>query len=149
MLASKLFKNSLKHPLYAIIFLSILQIHEMLFNYTTKLPVFICFYLFLFYLPRKCERCERGFVTFVFFLIEYIDNRIVSVSAMPSPLKKIEVASPLYVSILLLFSFHLSGNKFLYTFMSVFGGSFAALLITSVIYSKVFIPCILHEQASE
>jgi hypothetical protein len=65
------------------------------------------------------------------------------------PLKKIEVASPLYVSILLLFSFHLSGNKFLYTFMSVFGGSFAALLITSVIYSKVFIPCILHEQASE
>ncbi len=74
---------------------------------------------------------------------------IVSVSAMPSPLKKIEVASPLYVSILLLFSFHLSGNKFLYTFMSVFGGSFAALLITSVIYSKVFIPCILHEQASE
>ena len=29
------------------------------------------------------------------------------------------------------------------------GGSFAALLITSVIYSKVFIPCILHEQASE
>lgn len=74
----------------------------------------------------------------------------VSVSAMPSPpLKKIEVASPLYISILLLFSFHLSGNKFLYTFMSVFGGSFAALLITSVIYSKVFIPCILHEQASE
>ena len=74
----------------------------------------------------------------------------VSVSAMPSPpSKKIEVASPLYVSILLLFSFHLSGNKFLYTFMSVFGGSFAALLITSVIYSKVFIPCILHEQASE
>ena len=65
------------------------------------------------------------------------------------PSKKIEVASPLYVSILLLFSFHLSGNKFLYTFMSVFGGSFAALLITSVIYSKVFIPCILHEQASE
>ena len=42
------------------------------------------------------------------------------------PSKKIEVASPLYVSILLLFSFHLSGNKFLYTFMSVFGGSFAA-----------------------
>ena len=74
----------------------------------------------------------------------------VNVSAMPSPpSKKIEVASPLYVSILLLFSFHLSGNKFLYTFMSVFGGSFAALLITSVIYSKVFIPCILHEQASE
>ena len=75
----------------------------------------------------------------------------VSVSAMPSPppLKKIEVASPLYISILLLFSFHLSGNKFLYTFMSVFGGSFAALLIASVIYSKVFIPCILHEQASE
>ena len=74
----------------------------------------------------------------------------VSVSAMPSPpSKKIEVASPLYVSILLLFSFHLPGNKFLYTFMSVFGGSFAALLITSVIYSKVFIPCILHEQASE
>lgn len=65
------------------------------------------------------------------------------------PPQKIEVASPLYVSILLLFSFHLSGNKFLYTFMSVFGGSFAALLITSVIYSKVFIPCILHEQASE
>ena len=65
------------------------------------------------------------------------------------PSKKIEVASPLYVSILLLFSFHLSGNKFLYTFMFVFGGSFAALLITSVIYSKVFIPCILHEQASE
>ena len=65
------------------------------------------------------------------------------------PSKKIEVGSPLYVSILLLFSFHLSGNKFLYTFMSVFGGSFAALLITSVIYSKVFIPCILHEQASE
>lgn len=69
---------------------------------------------------------------------------------MPSPpSKKIEVGSPLYVSILLLFSFHLSGNKFLYTFMFVFGGSFAALLITSVIYSKVFIPCILHEQASE
>ena len=68
-------------------------------------------------------------------------------AAPPPP--KIEVASPLYVSILLLFSFHLSGNKFLYTFMSVFGGSFAALLITSVIYSKVFIPCILHEQASE
>ena len=68
--------------------------------------------------------------------------------AVPPP-QKIEVASPLYVSILLLFSFHLSGNKFLYTFMSVFGGSFAALLITSVIYSKVFIPCILHEQASE
>ena len=66
----------------------------------------------------------------------------VSVSAMPSP-------SPLYISILLLFSFHLSGNKFLYTFMFVFGGSFAALLIASVIYSKVFIPCILHEQASE
>lgn len=74
----------------------------------------------------------------------------VSVSAMPSPPpQKIEVASPLYVSILLLFSFHLSGNEFLYTFMSVFGGSFAALLITSVIYSKVFIPCILHEQVSE
>ena len=78
-----------------------------------------------------------------------LSQNTVSVSAMPSPLKKIEVASPLYVSILLLFSFHLSGNKFLYTFMSVFGGSFAALLITSVIYSKVFIPCILHEQASE
>ena len=79
-----------------------------------------------------------------------VNSYSVSVSAMPSPpSKKIEVASPLYVSILLLFSFHLSGNKFLYTFMSVFGGSFAALLITSVIYSKVFIPCILHEQASE
>ena len=89
------------------------------------------------------ERYERWGTR---FLVSMLGKRLGD--AVP-PLKKIEVASPLYVSILLLFSFHLSGNKFLYTFMSVFGGSYAALLITSVIYSKVFIPCILHEQAGE
>jgi len=90
------------------------------------------------------ERYERWGTR---FLVSMLGKRLGD--AVPPPLKKIEVASPLYISILLLFSFHLSGNKFLYTFMSVFGGSFAALLIASVIYSKVFIPCILHEQASE
>ena len=90
------------------------------------------------------ERYERWGTR---FLVSMLGKRLGD--AVPPPSKKIEVASPLYVSILLLFSFHLSGNKFLYTFMSVFGGSFAALLITFVIYSKVFIPCILHEQASE
>lgn len=51
--------------------------------------------------------------------------------------------------ILFLFSFHLCGNKSLYIFLSVFGGNFAALLITSAIYSNVFMPCILHEHANE
>ena len=88
------------------------------------------------------ERYERWGTR---FLVSMLGKRL----GDAVPPQKIEVASPLYVSILLLFSFHLSGNKFLYTFMSVFGGSFAALLITSVIYSKVFIPCILHEQVSE
>ena len=53
-----------EYPLYTIIFLSILlNIRDVvqLYNKTS------CFYLFSFYLPRKCERCERGFVTFVFF----------------------------------------------------------------------------------
>ena len=47
------------------------------------------------------------------------------------------------------FCFHLSGSNSRYLLIGVLGGSVAALLITSDIYSKKLIPCSLQEHASE
>ena len=47
------------------------------------------------------------------------------------------------------FCFHLSGSNSRYLLSDVLGGSAAALLMTSDIYSKKLIPCSLHEHASE
>lgn len=47
------------------------------------------------------------------------------------------------------FCFHLSGSNSRYLLIGVLGGSVAALLITSDIYSKKLTPCSLQEHASE
>ena len=47
------------------------------------------------------------------------------------------------------FCFHLSGSNSRYLLSGVLGGSVAALLITSDIYSKKLTPCSLQEHASE
>ena len=47
------------------------------------------------------------------------------------------------------FCFHLSGSNSRYLLNGVLGGSTAALLMTSDIYSKKLIPCSQHEHASE
>ena len=47
------------------------------------------------------------------------------------------------------FCFHLSGSKSRYLLIGVLGGSVAALLMTSDIYSNKSTPCSLQEHASE
>ena len=73
---------------------------------------------------------------------------VVSVSAMLVDTRQKNIAQA-FILERYFFCFHLSGSNFRYLLSGVLGGSVAALLMTSDIYSKKLIPCSLQEHASE
>ena len=73
---------------------------------------------------------------------------VVSVSAMLVDTHQKNIAQA-FILERYFFCFHLSGSNSRYLLSGVLGGSVAALLMTSDIYSKKLTPCSLQEHASE